>query len=124
MIRFLLDVAWRSAWSRRLTLSLVVCSIALSTFMLLGVERIRTDLRDNFTSAVSGTDLIVDVDAKSRDGNPRPLVLFQRAGRGMVLFHTTDETWRWRWRVGGVLGLRRCGLACHGLLSPVRACSR
>ena len=59
MIRFLLDVAWRSAWSRRLTLSLVVCSIALSTFMLLGVERIRTDLRDNFTSAVSGTDLIV-----------------------------------------------------------------
>ncbi len=55
----LLNVAWRSAWNRRFTLALTVCSIALSTFMLLGVERIRTDLRDNFTSAVSGTDLIV-----------------------------------------------------------------
>src|SRR5690606_23677601 len=56
---FLFSLAWRSAWSRRFTLALVVCSIALSSFMLLGVERIRTDLRDSFTSAVSGTDLIV-----------------------------------------------------------------
>lgn len=56
---FLLALAFRSAWSRRFTLALVVCSIALSSFMLLGVERIRTDLRDSFTSAVSGTDLIV-----------------------------------------------------------------
>ncbi|MGD9942171.1 MAG: ABC transporter permease [Burkholderiaceae bacterium] len=55
----LLSIALRSAWSRRLTLALTVCSIALSTFMLLGVERIRTDMRDSFTSAVSGTDLIV-----------------------------------------------------------------
>lgn len=39
-------------------------------------------------------------DARSRDGAPLPLVLFQRAGRGMVLFHTTDETWRWRRRIG------------------------
>ncbi len=34
-------------------------SIALSTFLLLGVERIRTELRENFASSVSGTDLIV-----------------------------------------------------------------
>jgi len=58
-MRALLHIAWRSAWNRRLTLVLTLCSIALSAFMLLGVERIRTDLRDNFTSAVSGTDLIV-----------------------------------------------------------------
>jgi len=56
---FMLNLAWRSAWNRRFTLALTVCSIALSAFMLLGVERVRQDLRDNFTSAVSGTDLIV-----------------------------------------------------------------
>lgn len=56
---FLLNLAWRSAWNRRFTLVLTVCSIALSTFMLLGVECVRTDLRSSFTSAVSGTDLIV-----------------------------------------------------------------
>ncbi|MCD2512822.1 ABC transporter permease [Comamonas endophytica] len=56
---FLLGLAWRSAWNRRFTLALTVFSIALSTFMLLGVERVRTDLRSSFSSAVSGTDLIV-----------------------------------------------------------------
>lgn len=56
---FLLGLAWRSAWNRRFTLALTVCSIALSAFMLLGVERVRTDLRSSFSSAVSGTDLIV-----------------------------------------------------------------
>lgn len=52
-------IAWRSAWNRRFTLALTVLSIALATFLLLGVERIRTELRDNFSSSVSGTDLIV-----------------------------------------------------------------
>ena len=56
---YLLDLAWRSAWNRRLTLALTVCSIALSTLLQLGVERVRTDVRQNFSAAVSGTDLIV-----------------------------------------------------------------
>ncbi|HET7836079.1 MAG TPA: FtsX-like permease family protein [Variovorax sp.] len=55
----LFGIAWRSAWNRRFTLALTVLSIALSTFLLLGVERIRTELRENFSSSVSGTDLIV-----------------------------------------------------------------
>lgn len=59
MMRFLVSLAMRSAWNRRFTLALTVCSIALSTFMLLGTERLRTDLRGSFTSALSGTDLIV-----------------------------------------------------------------
>lgn len=59
MIRFLVSLALRSAWNRRFTLALTVCSIALSSFMLLGTERLRTDLRGSFTSALSGTDLIV-----------------------------------------------------------------
>ena len=56
---FLFRLAWRSAWNRRMSLGLIVCSIALAAFMLTGIERIRTDLRDGFTSAVSGTDLVV-----------------------------------------------------------------
>lgn len=55
----LLTIAWASAWHRRFALSLVVLSLALSTFLLLTVERVRHDVRDNFSNAVSGTDLIV-----------------------------------------------------------------
>ncbi|RRD44470.1 ABC transporter permease [Comamonadaceae bacterium OH3737_COT-264] len=55
----LFRLAWQSAWNRRFTLALTIFSIALSTFMLLGVERIRTDVRNGFTSAISGTDLVV-----------------------------------------------------------------
>jgi putative ABC transport system permease protein len=55
----LLTLAARSAWNRRFVLSLIVLSIALSTFLLLGIERLRQDVRQNFSQAVSGTDLIV-----------------------------------------------------------------
>lgn len=55
----MLSMALRSAWNRRGTLALVVLSIALSTLLLLGVERVRTDVRENFSQSVSGTDLIV-----------------------------------------------------------------
>ncbi|OUM03527.1 ABC transporter permease [Variovorax sp. JS1663] len=58
-MKALFAIAWKSAWNRRFTLALTVLSIALSTFLLLGVERIRTELRENFSSSVSGTDLIV-----------------------------------------------------------------
>lgn len=52
-------LAARSAWNRRFALGLVVLSIALSTLLLLGIERLRQDVRQNFQQAVSGTDLIV-----------------------------------------------------------------
>ena len=55
----LLSLAAHSAWNRRFVLSLIVLSIALSTFLLLGIERIRADVRENFSQSVSGTDLIV-----------------------------------------------------------------
>ena len=54
-----LALAARSAWNRRFVLSLVTLSIALSTFLLMGIERVRVDVRDNFSQSVSGTDLIV-----------------------------------------------------------------
>lgn len=52
-------IAWRSAWHRRSTLVLVVLSVALATFLLLGVERLRGDVRASFAQSVSGTDLLV-----------------------------------------------------------------
>jgi putative ABC transport system permease protein len=55
----LLSMAARSAWNRRFVLSLIVSSIALSTFLLLAIDRIRSDVRENFAQSVSGTDLIV-----------------------------------------------------------------
>lgn len=58
-MRSLLSLAMRSAWNRRGTLSLVVASIALATLLLLSLERMRTDMRESFSQAVSGTDLIV-----------------------------------------------------------------
>jgi putative ABC transport system permease protein len=61
----LLNLATRSALSRRFVLGLVAMSIALSTFLLLGLERIRADVRTSFTQSVSGTDLIVGARAGS-----------------------------------------------------------
>ncbi|MGF1547713.1 MAG: ABC transporter permease [Thiotrichales bacterium] len=58
-MRYLVVLAARSAWNRRLTLGLVVISIALSVTLLLGIERMRTDLRAGFAQSVSGTDLVV-----------------------------------------------------------------
>lgn len=51
--------ALRSAWNRRLTLCLVILTVALSVAMLLGVERIRDNAQHSFAQSVSGTDLIV-----------------------------------------------------------------
>jgi hypothetical protein len=41
-------------------------------------------------------------DAVGPDGTPLPAIVLQYVGAGKVLFHGTDETWRWRFRVGDV----------------------
>ena len=56
---FLLRLAGCSAWNRRFTLGLMLLAIALSTTLLLGIERLRHDVRSSFMQSVSGTDLIV-----------------------------------------------------------------
>ncbi len=38
--------------------------------------------------------------AQTADGRKAPLIIARRTGAGMVLFHATDETWRWRRQVG------------------------
>ncbi len=40
------------------------------------------------------------------DGRPLPVFLMQYVGAGKVLFHATDDTWRWRFRVGDVFFAR------------------
>lgn len=37
-----------------------------------------------------------------QDGKKLPVICLQYAGAGKVVFHATDETWRWRFRVGDV----------------------
>jgi putative ABC transport system permease protein len=58
-MKALLAIAAQSAWNRRGTLGLVLLSIALATALLLGLERLRSDIRSSFSQAVSGTDLVV-----------------------------------------------------------------
>ena len=49
----------RSLWNRRGTAFLTIFSISVSITLLLGVEKIRQGVRTSFSSAVSGTDIIV-----------------------------------------------------------------
>lgn len=58
-MRYLFVIAARSAWNRRLTLSLIVAAIGLSVTLLMGVERLRDQAHSSFSHSVSGTDLVV-----------------------------------------------------------------
>ncbi len=40
------------------------------------------------------------------DGRPLSVFIMQYVGAGKVLFHATDDTWRWRYRVGDVFFAR------------------
>jgi hypothetical protein len=40
------------------------------------------------------------------DGRPLPIFVLHYVNRGKVLLHATEETWRWRFRVGDVLFAR------------------
>ena len=52
-------LAWKSLINRRFAAALTVLSIALSIMLLIGVERLRTEVRASFANTISGTDLIV-----------------------------------------------------------------
>jgi len=55
----ILRLAVQSLWNRRFTALLTLLSIALSVALLVGVERVRTEVRTSFANTISGTDLIV-----------------------------------------------------------------
>ncbi len=53
------NLAYHSLFNRKITVSLTIISIALSVFLFLGVEKIRTSAKNSFTSTITNTDLIV-----------------------------------------------------------------
>lgn len=55
----MLQLAIKSLLNRRGTVLLTVFTIAISTALLVGVERLRGETRSSFSSTLSGTDLIV-----------------------------------------------------------------
>lgn len=55
----MIALALRSLWNRRFVVGLTILSIALSTALILGVERLRAEARSGFANSASGLDLIV-----------------------------------------------------------------
>ena len=52
-------LACASLWNRRVSAWLTVLAIAVSSLLLLGVERLKTQTQNNFANTISATDLIV-----------------------------------------------------------------
>lgn len=84
-LRLALSLAMSSLWYRRRVLALVTLTLTLSITLLLGVQYLRTEVKQSFTNTISGTDLIVG--ARSGQLN---LLLY-------TVFHIGDATNNIRW---------------------------
>ncbi len=83
----MISLALRSLWFRRGSLAITVISIAFSVALLLGIERVRTQAKENFAGMVSGTDLIV-----SARGNPVQILLASIMHIGYPASGLTQDT--------------------------------
>jgi putative ABC transport system permease protein len=99
-------LALRSLRNRLLTTTLTVLSIALSVALLVGVESIRSGVRQGFIDTIRGTDLIVG----ARGGSLQTL-LFTVFGVGAPSVNVSYETYqRWarhpavKWTIPYALG--------------------
>jgi putative ABC transport system permease protein len=84
-MKAVLLLAMKSAWARRLTLSIALVAVALSSALLLAVERVRHDARQSFGQSISGVDLVVG----ARTGGVQ-LMLY-------AVFHSGAATNNIRW---------------------------
>lgn len=84
-LRLAFSLALASLWHRRGVLALVTLTLTLSVTLLLGVQYLRTEVRQSFNNTISGTDLIVG--ARSGQLN---LLLY-------TVFHLGDATSNIRW---------------------------
>lgn len=84
-LRLAFSLAMSSLWYRRKVLALVTLTLTLSITLLLGVQYLRTEVKQSFTNTISGTDLIVG--ARSGQLN---LLLY-------TIFHMGDATNNIRW---------------------------
>ncbi len=83
-----LNLALKSIWHRKETVSLAIFSMALSVFLLLSVERLRQSAEEGFTQTISQTDLIVG----ARTG-PTNLVLATVFNRGVFANNIKMQTY-------------------------------
>lgn len=86
-VRSLFSLARKSAWNRRSTLALIVLTITLSTCLLLAIERLRSEVRESFTQALSGTDLVVGA-----RGSALQLVLYSVFHLGEITHNMSMES--------------------------------
>lgn len=84
-MKAILLLSLKSAWARRLTLSIALVAVAIASALLLAVERVRSDARASFIQAVSGVDLVVG----ARTGGVQ-LMLY-------AVFHAGSATHNMRW---------------------------
>jgi len=84
-LRLALSLASASLWHRRKVLALVCLTLTLSVSLLLGIQYLRTEVKQSFTSTISDTDLIIG--ARSGQLN---LLLY-------TVFHIGDATNNIRW---------------------------
>ncbi|HEY0969422.1 MAG TPA: ABC transporter permease [Gemmatimonadales bacterium] len=84
-------LAARSLRNRLLTSTLTLLSIAFSVALLVGVENVRTGVRESFANTIRGTDLIVGA-----RGGTLQILLYSVFGMGsptMNVSHETYEKW-------------------------------
>ncbi len=84
-LKLAFSLAASSLWHRRNVLALVTLTLTLSITLLLGIQYLRTEVKQSFTSTISGTDLIVG--ARSGQLN---LLLYS-------VFHIGNPTNNIRW---------------------------
>jgi putative ABC transport system permease protein len=84
-LRLAFSLAFASLWHRRNVLALVTLTLTLSITLLLGIQYLKTEVKQSFTNTISGTDLIVG--ARSGQLN---LLLY-------TVFHIGDATNNIRW---------------------------
>ncbi len=85
----LLHLARKSLGNRLLTSLLTALSIGFSVALLVGVENVRTGMRESFSNTISGTDLIVG----SRGGSIQ-LLLYSVFGMGTPVANIPYDTWK------------------------------
>lgn len=85
-LRLVFSLAMASLWHRRTVLALVTLTLVLSITLLLGIQYLRTEVKQSFTSTIAGTDLIVG----ARSGQLNLLMY--------TVFHIGNATNNIRWQ--------------------------
>src|SRR5690606_21507849 len=87
-LMFLLSLVRKSLTNRLLASSLTLASIALSVALLLGIENVRSGMREGFSNTISRTDLIVGA-----RGGSMQLLLYSVFGIGSPTNNVSWDTY-------------------------------